>query len=43
MALDFAFLLVTFLAYLWADEVEAKENNKKTLNAKGIDWLFKNV
>ena len=24
MAIDFVFLLVTFLAYLWADEVEAK-------------------
>ena len=43
MALDFAFLLVTFLAYLWADEVEAKEKNKKVLNSKGIEWLFKQV
>lgn len=43
MAIDFVFLLVTFLAYLWADDVEAKELNKKTINSKGIDWLFKNV
>ena len=43
MAIDFAFLLVTFLAYLWADNVEAKEFNKKTINSKGIDWLFKEV
>lgn len=43
MAIDFAFLLVTFLAYLWADEVEAKEFNKKTLNSKGINWLWKKV
>ena len=28
MAVDFAFLLVTFLAYLWADDVEAKAQNK---------------
>ena len=43
MAIDFAFLLVTFLAYLWADDVEAKAQNKKTINSKGIDWLFKQV
>ena len=43
MAIDFVFLLLTFLAYLWADDVEAKEFNKKTLNSKGIDWLYKQV
>lgn len=43
MALDFVFLLITFLAYLWADEVEAKEFNKKTINSKGIDWLWKKI
>ena len=43
MAIDFAFLLVTFLAYLWADDVEAKALNKKTIDSKGINWLFKKV
>lgn len=43
MALDFVFLLVTFLAYLWADEVEAKEFNKKTIDSRGINWLWKKV
>ena len=43
MAIDFVFILVTFLAYLWADEVEAKAFNKKTINSKDIDWLFKKV
>lgn len=43
MAIDFVFLLLTFLAYLWADDVEAKAFNKKTINSKGIDWLFKKV
>ncbi len=43
MILDFTFLLITFLAYLWADEVEAKEFNKKTINSKGINWLWKKV
>lgn len=43
MAIDFTFLLLTLLAYLWADEVEAKAFNKKTINSKGINWLFKKV
>ena len=43
MALDFTFLLITFLAYLWADEVEAKEFNKKTIDSRGINWLWKKV
>lgn len=43
MALDFTFLLVTFLGYLWADEVEAKEYNKKTIDSRGINWLWKKV
>lgn len=43
MAIDFTFLLITFLAYLWADEVEAKAFNKKTIDSKGINWLWKKV
>ena len=43
MAIDFALLLVVFLAYLWADEVEAKEFNKKTINSAGINWLWKKI
>lgn len=43
MAIDFTFLLITFLAYLWADEVEAREFNKKTIDSKGINWLWKKV
>lgn len=43
MAIDFTFLLLTFLAYLWADDVEAKAQNKKNINSKGIDWLFKDI
>ena len=43
MAIDFTFLLITFLAYLWADEIEAREFKKKTINSKGINWLWKKV
>lgn len=43
MVIDFVFILLTFLAYLWADDVEAKTFNKKTIDSKGIDWLFKDI
>ncbi len=43
MAIDYALLLVSFFAYLWADEIEAKAFNKKTINSKGINWLWKQV
>ncbi len=43
LGIDYVFLLICFLAYLWADTVEAKAKNKKILNSKGIDWLFKDV
>ena len=42
LAIDFTFLLVTFLAYLWADEVEAKAFNKKSID-DGLKWLWKKV
>ena len=43
MAIDYVFLLITYLAYIWADEIESKKSNKKTLNDKGIKWLFKKI
>lgn len=43
MGIDFVFLVLTFLAYLWADDVEAKQFHKKTINGKGLDWLFKEI
>lgn len=42
LAIDFTFLLVTFLAYLWADEVEAKAFNKKSVD-DSLKWLWKKV
>lgn len=42
MAIDFVFVLLTFLSYLWADETEAKANNKESID-HSLDWLFKKV
>ena len=38
LVVDFGFILVSFLAYLWVDDIEAKAVNKKSL-----DWLWKNI
>jgi len=42
IAIDFGLVLISFFAYLWADEVEAKEANKKTID-NSLDWFWKQV
>ena len=42
IALDFLFILVTFFAYLWIDDVEAKSNNLKSID-NSLDWFWKEV
>ncbi|MBR0351129.1 MAG: hypothetical protein IJH76_04890 [Clostridia bacterium] len=42
IAIDFGFILVVFFAYLWVDDIEAKANNKKSIN-NSLDWFWKKV
>ena len=42
LALDFGFILVTFFAYLWVDDIEAKANNIKSID-NSLDWFWKEV
>ena len=42
LALDFLFILVTFFGYLWIDDIEAKENNIKSID-NSLDWFWKEV
>ncbi len=42
IALDFLFILVTFFAYLWVDDMEAKANNIKSID-NSLDWFWKEV
>ncbi len=42
IALDFLFILVTFFAYLWVDDIEAKENNLKSID-NSLDWFWKEI
>ena len=42
MTIDFGFVFLTFIAYLWADEVESKERNIRSID-NSLDWLFKKI
>jgi len=42
IAVDFGFLLISFFAYLWTDDIEAKANNKKSIN-NSLDWFWKKI
>lgn len=42
IALDFLFILVTFFAYLWVDDIEAKTNNIKSID-NSLDWFWKEI
>ena len=42
VAIDFVFLLISFFAYLWTDDIEAKAQNKKSINNR-LDWFWKKI
>ena len=42
IAIDFVFILITFLSYLWVDDIEAKKTGKKSID-NSLDWFWKNV
>ena len=42
MVFDFGFILVTYLAYLWIDDIEAKHRNKKSID-NSLDWFWSKI
>ena len=42
IALDFLFILITFFSYLWVDDIEAKANNKKSVD-NSLDWFWREI
>lgn len=42
IAMDFVFIFVTFISYLWIDDIEAKENKKKSID-NSLDWFWSKV
>ena len=39
---DFGLILVTYLSYLWIDDVEAKARNKKSID-NSLDWFWSKI
>lgn len=42
IAVDFVFIFLSFISYLWMDEVEAKERKIKSID-NSLDWFWKKV
>ena len=42
LIIDFIFVLITFFAYLWVDDMEAKQFGKKSYD-NSLDWFWKKV
>ena len=42
IVIDFIFVLISFFAYLWVDDIEAKDGKRKSIN-NCLDWLWKKV
>lgn len=42
ITMDFIFIFLSFLAYLWTDDIEAKERKIKSID-NSLDWFWKKV
>ncbi len=42
MIYDFGFVFITYLAYLWTDDIEAKHRNKKSID-NSLDWFWSKI
>ena len=39
---DFIFIFLSFISYLWMDEIQAKVENRKSID-NSLDWFWKRV
>lgn len=39
---DFIFIFLSFISYLWIDDIQAKKENKKSID-NSLDWFWKRV
>ena len=42
IAIDFVFVFLSFMSYLWTDDIEAKHRNLKSVD-NSLDWFWKKV
>lgn len=40
MSINFIFLFISFISYLWIDDIEAKKKNKKSVD-NSLDWFWR--
>lgn len=40
MSINFIFLFISFISYLWIDDIEAKKKNKKSID-NSLDWFWR--
>lgn len=39
MSINFIFIFISFISYLWVDDIEAKVKNKKSID-NSLDWFW---
>lgn len=42
LLVDFVMIFLTYISYLWIDEIEAKEKKKKSID-NSLEWFWKKV
>ena len=42
ISMDFIFIFLMYISYLWVDDVEAKARNKESID-HSLDWFWKKV
>lgn len=42
IAMDFVFIFLSFISYLWIDDIETREKKKKSID-NSLDWFWKKV
>lgn len=42
LAVDFTMILLSFLSYLWVDDIESKEGKKKSID-NSLDWFWNKI
>ena len=38
--MDLVFIFLSFISYIWMDELQAKKENKKVVMKSGLDWFW---
>ena len=42
ISMDFIFIFLLYISYLWVDDIETKDRNKESIDGS-LDWFWKKV